>query len=167
VSRAIGPLARPACLALVALPFVAAGELARIHPHELSYFNPFVGGPERGRFILSDSNVDWGLDLIRLGDALKRRGIADPTVVYFGGDDVAYRIGVPDFAAEPVVRGRLVAISAFHLAVGPEYYRYHGAMQVAAALEALRKDLALRGRPVGRIGWSIYLFELPGGGSGS
>jgi len=168
VSRAAGPLARPARLALAALPFVAAGELVRIHPHELSYFNPFVGGPERGRFLLSDSNVDWGLDLIRLGDALKRRGIADPTVVYFGGDDVEYRIGVPDFAAEPVVRGRLVAISAFHLAVGPEYYRYHGAMQVAAALEALRKDLALRGRPAGRIGWSIYLFELPGeGGSGS
>ncbi|MGE5412613.1 MAG: ArnT family glycosyltransferase, partial [Syntrophomonadaceae bacterium] len=136
VSRAAGPLARPALLALAALPFVAAGELLRIHPHELSYFNPFVGGPEKGRAILSDSNVDWGLDLVRLGDELRRRGVADPTVVYFGGDDVEYRTGVPDFAAEPVVRGRLVAISAFHLALGPEYYRYHGAMQVAAALEA-------------------------------
>jgi len=167
VARASGSLARPARLALCALPFLAAGELLRIHPHELSYFNPFVGGPERGRFILSDSNVDWGLDLIRLGDALRSRGISDPTVVYFGGDDVAYRTGVPDFAADPVVRGRLVAISAFHLAVGPEYYRYHGAMQVAAALEALRKDLARRGRPAGRIGWSIYLFELPAGGAGS
>jgi len=167
VSRSTGALARPATLALAALPCVAAGEIVRIHPHELSYFNPFVGGPERGRFILTDSNVDWGLDLIRLGDALKRRGVTDPTVVYFGGDDVPYRVGVPDFAAEPVVRGRVVAISAFHLAVGPEYYRYHGAMQVAAALEALRKDLALRGRPAGRIGWSIYLFELPERGAGS
>jgi len=167
VWRAAGPLARPARLALCALPFVAAGELVRIHPHELSYFNPFVGGPERGRFILTDSNVDWGLDLIRLGDALKGRGVVDPTVVYFGGDDVFVRTGVPDFSAEPVVRGRLVAISAFQLAVGPEYYRYHGAMQVAAALEALRKDLALRGRPAGRVGWSIYLFELPEKGAGS
>ncbi len=167
VSRAAGPLARPALLALAALPFVAAGELVRIHPHELSYFNPFVGGPEKGRTILSDSNVDWGLDLIRLGDELKRRGVADPTVVYFGGDDVEYRIGVPDFAAEPVVRGRLVAISAFHLALGPEYYRYHGAVQVAAALEALREDLARRWRPAGRIGYSIYLFERPEGGAGS
>jgi hypothetical protein len=167
VERAAGALARPAVLALAALPFVAAGELLRIHPHELSYFNPFVGGPEKGRAILSDSNVDWGLDLIRLGDALRARGIADPTVVYFGGDDVAYRIGVPDFAADPVVRGRLVAISAFHLALGPAYYRYHGAMQVADALEALRQDLARRWRPAGRIGYSIYLFELPQGGAGS
>lgn len=167
VARATVPLARPALLALCALPFVAAGELVRIHPHELSYFNPFAGGPEKGRRILTDSNVDWGLDLIRLSDALARRGVKDPTVVYFGGDDVAFRIGVPDFAAEPVVRGRLVAISAFHLAVGPEYYRYHGAMPVAAALETLIGDLARRGRPVGRVGYSIYLFELPEGGAGS
>ena len=161
VTLAASPLARPARLAFCALPVVAAGELWIIHPHELSYFNPFVGGPERGREILSDSNVDWGLDLIRLADELERRGVADPTVVYFGGDDVFYRTGVPDFAAEPVVRGRLVAISAFQQAVGPEYYRYHGAMQVADALEALRKKLAARGRPAGRVGYSIYLYELP------
>jgi 4-amino-4-deoxy-L-arabinose transferase-like glycosyltransferase len=167
VARASVPLARPAVLALCALPVVAAGELWRIHPHELSYFNPFAGGPEKGRALLTDSNVDWGLDLARLGDELKRRGVADPTVVYFGGDDVFYRTGVADFAAEPVRRGRLVAISAFHLAVGPEFYRYHGAMEVAAALDALRRDLAARGRPAGRVGYSIYLFELPEEGGGS
>jgi len=167
IALATGPLARPALLALCALPFVSAGELWRIHPYELSYFNPFVGGPEAGRALLSDSNVDWGLDLARLGDELKRRGVSDPTVVYFGGDDVPYRTGVADFSAEPVLRGRLVAISAFHLALGPEFYRYHGAMEVAGALEALRRDLAARGRPVGRVGYSIYLFELPEGGGGS
>ncbi len=162
VADAASPIARPALLALCALPFVSAGELIRIHPHELSYFNPFAGGPEKGRAILSDSNVDWGLDLVRLSDELKRRGVTDPTVVYFGGDDVLYRTGVNDFAAEPVVRGRLVAISAFLLALGPEYYRYHGANEVAAALDALIRDLAKRGRPAGRVGYSIYLFELGG-----
>jgi hypothetical protein len=161
VARSSGALVRPAVLALCALPVVGAGELWRIHPHELSYFNPFVGGPEKGSKLLSDSNVDWGLDLARLGDELRRRGVTDPTVVYFGGDDVLYRTGVADFSAEPVLRGRLVAISAFHLALGPEYYRYHGAVEVAAALEALRRDLLAKGRPVGRIGWSIYLFEMP------
>jgi hypothetical protein len=166
VARSGSELARPAVLALCALPVVGAGELWRIHPHELSYFNPFVGGPEKGSALLSDSNVDWGLDLARLGDELRRRGVTDPTVVYFGGDDVTYRTGVADFAAEPVVRGRLVAISAFHLALGPEYYRYHGAVEVAAALDALRRDLLAKGRPVGRIGWSIYLFEMPEKGSG-
>lgn len=31
-----------------------------IHPHELTYFNPIAGGPEGGRRILADSNLDWG-----------------------------------------------------------------------------------------------------------
>jgi len=151
----------PAALALLALPLVAGYELLRIHPHELSYFNAFAGGPENGRKLLSDSNVDWGLDLKRLARELERRRAAKPTIVYFGGDDVLYRTGVPDFAADPIPRPGLVAISAFHLAVGPEFHDYHGAHDLAAALRRLNGELASRGRPVGRVGYSIYLFELP------
>ena len=138
-----------------------AYEILRIHPHELPYFNAIAGGPERGRLALSDSNVDWGLDLKRLASELARRRVTDPTIVYFGGDDVLYRTGVPDFAAEPRVRGRLVAISAFQLAVGPEFHEYHGEKAIAAALRRLREEIEARGRPVGRVGHSIYLFELP------
>jgi glycosyltransferase involved in cell wall biosynthesis len=150
-----------AAILLAALPLLSAVELARIHPHELSYFNPFVGGPLGGRRILSDSNVDWGLDLERLSAELSRRGVANPTVVYFGGDDVFERIGVPDFSAEPRVRGRLVAISAFHWAEGPAFYAYHGAAGVAAALARLRQELTARGRWIGRVGYSIDLYDLP------
>ena len=39
------------------------GAIARIHPHELAYFNELVGGPSNGRFHLIDSNIDWGQDL--------------------------------------------------------------------------------------------------------
>ena len=151
----------PAALALLTLPLVAGYELLRIHPHELSYFNAFAGGPENGRKLLSDSNVDWGLDLKRLARELERRRAAKPTIVYFGGDDVLYRTGVPDFAADPIPRPGLVAISAFHLAVGPEFHEYHGAHDLAAARRRLNGELASRGRPVGRVGYSIYLFELP------
>jgi hypothetical protein len=150
-----------AAVLLSALPLSAAGETLRIHPYELSYFNPLAGGPEGGRKLLTDSNVDWGLDLRRLAVELRRRGVKDPTVVYFGGDDVPYRVGVPDFSADPRVRGTFVAVSAFHLAVGPLYYAYHGATGVAASLENLLRDLAARGRPAGRVGYSMYLFELP------
>jgi hypothetical protein len=146
---------------LLVLPLSAGIEATRIHPHELSYFNPLVGGPEKGRSLLSDSNVDWGLDLRRLAAELRRRGVRDPTVVYFGGDDVAYRIGVPDFSAEPWQRGSLVAVSALHLAIGPVYYAYHGAPEVGAALQALLREIAARGKPAGRVGYSIYLFEFP------
>jgi hypothetical protein len=151
----------PAALLLAALPLLSGYELLRIHPHELSYFNAIAGGPERGRRILSDSNVDWGLDLKRLAAELDRRRVTDPTIVYFGGDDVEYRTGVPDFAADPRVRGRVVAISAFQLTVGPQFLEYHGELGVAAALRNLIAEVSARGRPIGRVGYSIYLFELP------
>jgi hypothetical protein len=157
------PSLRLAATIWVALPLACAVELARIHPHELSYFNPLAGGPVRGARILSDSNIDWGLDLIRLGEELKRRGVVDPTVAYFGGDNVSYRLGVPDFSAFPVVRGRLVAISVFLLTAGPEFYAYHGATALAGALRSLQRRIVVSGRRVGRIGYSIYLFELPQG----
>jgi 4-amino-4-deoxy-L-arabinose transferase-like glycosyltransferase len=156
----------PAAAAVVALlPLLCGYELLRIHPHELSYFNLFAGGPEGGRRILSDSNVDWGLDLTRLATELRRRRVDDPTIVYFGGDDVLYRTGVPDFAADPRVRGSLVAISAFQLAAGPEFHDYHGEHALAVALRRLRSEIETRGRPAGRVGYSIYLFELPVGNS--
>jgi hypothetical protein len=150
-----------AAAALALLPLLSGGELLRIHPHELSYFNALAGGPEGGRRILSDSNVDWGLDLKRLARELERRRATTPTIVYFGGDDVLFRTGVPDFAADPPIRPGLVAISAFHLAVGPEFHDYHGDHALAAALRLLNAKIAARGRPAGRVGYSMYLFELP------
>jgi 4-amino-4-deoxy-L-arabinose transferase-like glycosyltransferase len=152
---------RPAAVVLALLPLLSGYELLRIHPHELSYFNPLSGGPERGRWILSDSNVDWGLDLKRLAAELSRRRVTDPTIVYFGGDDVLYRTGVPDFLAESRARGSLVAISAFYFAVGPELQEYYGAPVLAAKLRRLITEIRTRGRPAGRVGYSIDLFELP------
>jgi hypothetical protein len=152
---------RPAAVVLAFLPVLCGYELLRIHPHELSYFNPLPGGPDRGRWILSDSNVDWGLDLKRLATELSRRGVADPTIVYFGGDDVPMRIGVPNFLTEPRVRGPLVAISTYFLAVGPGLAEFHGSDPRAGPLRSLLTEITTRGRPAGRVGYSIYLFELP------
>jgi 4-amino-4-deoxy-L-arabinose transferase-like glycosyltransferase len=151
-----------AAYACLLLPAVSAVELARIHPYELSYFNALVGGPSGGAKILTDSNVDWGLDLRRLKTELARRGVRreDLTVAYFGGDNVSYRLGVPDYSAWPYVRGRLVAISVFLLTAGPEFSAYHGDEAMAEAQRRLLGEIA-RGRPVGRVGHSIYLFELP------
>jgi 4-amino-4-deoxy-L-arabinose transferase-like glycosyltransferase len=154
--------ARAAAALWLLLPAASAVELARIHPHELSYFNPLAGGPAAGARILSDSNIDWGLDLIRLAAELKRRGVADATVAYFGGDRVDYRVRVPSFQSDPVVRGRLVAISVFLRTAGPEFYAYHGDTDLAQALRSLQRRIA-SGRDAGRIGYSIDLVELPAG----
>jgi hypothetical protein len=154
--------ARAAAALWALLPLVSAVEVARIHPHELSYFNALAGGPVGGARILSDSNVDWGLDLIRLAAELRRRGASEPTVAYFGGDRVDYRVGVPSFQSVPVVRGSLLAISVFLRTAGPEFYAYHGATELADALRSLQRKIAST-RPVGRIGYSIELYELPPG----
>ena len=151
-----------AAAAWLGLPVVSALELARIHPHELSYFNALAGGPSGGGRILTDSNIDWGLDLIRLGHELARRGVQpeELTVSYFGGDNVSYRLGVPDFSAWPLVRGRLLAISEFMRTAGPAFSAYHGDDAMAEAQRRLHGEIA-RARPAGRVGYSIYLYELP------
>jgi 4-amino-4-deoxy-L-arabinose transferase-like glycosyltransferase len=65
--------------------------LLSIHPHELSYFNIAAGGPEGGRWILADSNLDWGQgarSLARLQH--ERPELRDLTFYYFGDTDPAH-----------------------------------------------------------------------------
>lgn len=55
-----------------------------IHPHYLAYFNELVGGPSRGHRYLADSNIDWGQDLLRLADYVRRHPGAPVKLAYFG-----------------------------------------------------------------------------------
>jgi hypothetical protein len=60
----VAVLPRPVAWIFVAIGIASNGlTLARVHPHELSYFNEIVGGPLHGRWHLIDSNLDWGQDL--------------------------------------------------------------------------------------------------------
>jgi hypothetical protein len=154
-----GRLAGGAAIAALAAAQVVTA--ARSHPHELSYFNPLGGGTSGGYRLLADSNVDWGLDLERLAREVRRRGVRDPTVVYFGGDDVAYRVGVANFSEDPRVRGRFIAVSATLWDYGPAFYAFYGRPDVARDLALLLRDLRARGRPIGRVGGSTFLFDLP------
>lgn len=68
--------------------------VAAIHPHELTYFHFAAGGPEGGRKILGDSNLDWGQGLRSLARLQReRREFRDLTFYYFGNTDPA-RYGV-------------------------------------------------------------------------
>jgi 4-amino-4-deoxy-L-arabinose transferase-like glycosyltransferase len=60
---------RVAAIALLAL---AGAEVARFHPHPLSYFNALVGGPSQGWRHLVDSSLDWGQDAPALAEWLAR-----------------------------------------------------------------------------------------------
>jgi hypothetical protein len=47
---------------LILIGWQIAGTL-RYYPYYLTFFNEIIGGPERGRYILIDSNLDWGQDV--------------------------------------------------------------------------------------------------------
>jgi hypothetical protein len=65
-------------------------EFARVYPHNLAFFNSFVGGPANGYKYLTDSNVDWGQDLKGLKRWMDTQGVKQINLVYFGIADPAY-----------------------------------------------------------------------------
>lgn len=56
----------------------------RSSPYPLSYFNEFVGGPERGIEILGDSNLDWGQGLPALREYMRAEGLEVVYLSYSG-----------------------------------------------------------------------------------
>ncbi len=68
-------------------------ESAHTYPYYLTYFNELAGGPSGGYRYVVDSNVDWGQDLIRLSDWVRKHDIAKIETDYFGWADVEYYLG--------------------------------------------------------------------------
>jgi hypothetical protein len=65
--------------------------VAAIHPFELTYFNLLAGGPEGGRYVLSDSNLDWGQGLKGLARLQRAEpSFRDLTFYYFGDTGPAF-----------------------------------------------------------------------------
>ena len=65
--------------------------MASVYPHELTYFNALGGGPRGGRYILSDSNLDWGQGLKGLARLQRSEPeYRDLTLYYFGDTDPAH-----------------------------------------------------------------------------
>jgi hypothetical protein len=77
------PLSRTHLALLLLLAWVIISTL-RIYPYTLTYFNEIVGGPDRGRYILSDSNIDWGQDMIGLKNYAAQNNIDQIKLSYFG-----------------------------------------------------------------------------------
>ena len=63
-------------------------------PYFLSYFNEFGGGTMNGYHYVTDSNYDWGQDLLRLKTFVGAHPEIDKIGVdYFGGGDPQYYLG--------------------------------------------------------------------------
>jgi hypothetical protein len=71
-----------ACLAAMQAISVAVS-----FPRSLSYFNIAAGGSSGGWRHLVDSNLDWGQDLGRLADWMRREKVPEVHLAYFGTAD--------------------------------------------------------------------------------
>ena len=131
---------------------------AMIFPHQLAYFNEFIGGPKNGYKYLVDSNLDWGQDLPGLKEFMDRNGIEKIKLAYFGfsdpkyyGIDYEYMPGY--FIPEPMnVRDDIelsgwFAISATML---------QGVYLPERDFYQLFREM----KPVGHIGYSIFIYRL-------
>jgi hypothetical protein len=142
---------RPAAILLLVWTVLST---AAAHPDYLAYFNELAGAhPER---ILVDSDLDWGQDMARLAAELHRRGVPYLHMAcLYTGDDT--RLGLPAWdSLEPYqpVTG--------WVAVSQTMLQNFGWM---AAQQRGRSDLAFawldRYQPLGRVGKSILLYEIP------
>jgi hypothetical protein len=84
---ALGKLSGKAAAIAAGLVLWQAWSALRIAPYFLSYFNEAAGGPDKGAYWLTDSNVDWGQSLRELGQVLKDKNIGAVYLSYFGVAD--------------------------------------------------------------------------------
>jgi len=81
-------------VALIAWLFI---ETAFAAPYFLSYFNEFGDGISGGYHYVTDSNYDWGQDLLRLQSWVAAHPEVDTIAVdYFGGGNPSYTLGVKE-----------------------------------------------------------------------
>jgi hypothetical protein len=132
-------------------------------PHYISHFSLLAGGDARGSRILSDSNVDWEQDWVRVAREAETNGWRPLSLVHAGaGYPEAHFSSAADFLASrsPVVSG-YYAVAATTAATGTVYLRALRNEAEARRLEQLLALLKSRGRPVATIGGSITVYYLP------
>jgi len=138
--RSGGPVGRVVVVAL--LGWQVFSSLAA-HPDYLPYFNE-LASPELERKLVG-SDLDWGQDLARLADELRRRDVDSISIAYFGSADLAQH-GLPAYRilSEGLETDGWVAIS-MALLVTKEGYHW---------LESFQ--------PVSIVGKSIVLYHIEG-----
>ena len=139
----------------------ALWETALIYPHYLAYFNGLVGGPRGGRYMLVDSNLDWGQDLKGLKGYMERNGIRKVKLAYFGLNDPGYYGIDYDLLPSYAIMGQPTCKEG-----SPAVLELKGTMAVSATLlQGLYCPgdfyWKLRGiKPTANIGYSIYIFQF-------
>ncbi|NQT14624.1 MAG: glycosyltransferase family 39 protein, partial [Planctomycetes bacterium] len=126
------------------------------YPHNLSYFNEFGGGPEKGSEHLLNSNIDWGQDILYLKKWYSDHALARPLhlahAAYFDPAVAGITFVVPP------VDPRWMYL-ADETCVGP-YPGWH-ALSVNR-IRSRTKEYAyfLHFKPIASAGYSIYIYHI-------
>lgn len=148
---------RPLKIAVVVAGIAYAASL-RSAPETLSYFNEWAGGPCEGRWLLIDSNIDWGQDLGRLQAWWKDAGQPPMKTAYFG--TVALdTMGLPkDIPPRGQPQPGLYAISVNFLQGRPHAVRNEQGKTESIDMDAFGYFRFFEPKAI--VGTSIYIFDL-------
>jgi 4-amino-4-deoxy-L-arabinose transferase-like glycosyltransferase len=132
---------------LLMLWYVVAS--VQIYPNFISYFNEAIGGPKNGAKYVTDSNIDWGQDILKFKKYLDDNNMTEYYFTYFGSLWPSY-YGI-HFRPVPRVTNQeelnqldqIVAISVSAL------YSNNGTY---SALQNIKPDKI--------IGYSIYIYDF-------
>jgi hypothetical protein len=145
-----------AATSLALLGWLLYGSVA-VAPRYLEYFNELAGGPQNGHNWLIDSNVDWGQDLIRLSEYMRRRNVDSVHLGYFGRVDP--RIYGIQFTSLVEGRSHGTAVVSASLLMGRPYWVWRSPGELVWSHNGTFTWLQHL-EPVGRVG-SMFVFELP------
>lgn len=178
-SGAIGSVIKPFVrsgvkyLVLMALIIWLMLETLFAAPYFLSYFNEFGGGVRNGYHYVTDSNYDWGQDLLRLQSWVAAHPEVDAIAVdYFGGGNPPYTLGAKEVnwsssrgnPADQNIHWLAVSVNTLEGAIQPlAPGQIRNASDTYSWLTALQPPLPGLGNvpaPDYRAGTSIFIYHL-------
>lgn len=130
-------------LSLALLTCTAMSSLA-VYPHNLSYFNESIGGPNQGHRYLIDSNLDWGQDLLSVRDWFQQHPENRPVFVGWGGDISLRSLGI----GADLVSSRSLK-PGWYLISRSEKYHPNERLRIFQTLQ-----------PVGQIGYTFDVYRI-------
>ena len=151
--------------------FVVEGVLAA--PYYLSYFNQLAGGTWQGYRYVTDSNYDWGQDMLRLNEFVASRAEIDRIGVdYFGGGNPKYYLGAKaenwwssrGNPANEGIRWLAVSVNTLEGAIQPTVAGFtrkpEDSYQWLTAIRPPRPGMGEVPKPDYRVGTSIFVYKL-------
>jgi hypothetical protein len=142
---------------LAAIIIFYAGATLNVHPHYLSFFNSFTGGPKNGYNYLIDSNIDWGQDLPLLKKYMDENKIDEIKLGYFGtADPNIYGIKFTPLKRED--RGVKAAVSVNYYQGYPPRLMYNNKpLYGLPDYYSYLRDYAI----ADRVGYTFLIFDIP------